>query len=129
MNIFIFFTSWIFGSLAAVLVLRFVQRKKPIGNRWFFLIKILVVYCVLLLAFEMYEWFLEFKLQSFDLNHDGIFQMTELTVAQRVVFDELINDSGRNVLRLCGLPLFAVLEIMEMFFVSIAKRVCSRFGK
>lgn len=91
--------------------------------------KILVSYLLLLLLFAIYEWYLEFKLQSFDLNQDGMFQLMELTVAQRVAFDDLINDSGRNLLRLCGFPLLTVLAIMKILLVSIVKKICSSFGK
>lgn len=122
MNIFILFMSWVSGSLAVVAALRFMGRKEFIRKRWIFLVKILVSYLVLLLLFEIYEWYLEFKLQSYDLNQDGIFQLTESTVAQRVAFDELINDSGRNLLRLCGLPLLAGLSIIKIFLVSIVKK-------
>lgn len=68
---------------------------------------------LLLLAYHFYESVLQSRLSSFDLDGDGIFSPPEQTPEQEVAFENLINDSGRNFVKVLGVVVYWLIAILS----------------
>ena len=58
--------------------------------------------------------YLEYKVNTFDLNGDGFFSGAEITPEQEMYFKQLINDTGRNFA-----PIFFGIFNVIIFFILI----------
>ncbi len=73
---------------------------------------ILLLYSVLAMAMLYFsiiasakftDYFLDLKLNSFDLDKDGIFSISEQTEEQKKIMQEVISDTGRNFIPITSL--------------------------
>jgi hypothetical protein len=69
------------------------------------------------------------RLDTFDLDHDGMFSTTEMTDDARKAMDALTHDTGRSMIPLIALPFaiiyssatFAVLELFRAIWLRIRR--------
>lgn len=107
--------AWLFGVLAVSVGVRLWRINSRVQPRWRILLTAGVAYMFLLVAFEAYEWYLDARLDAFDLNNDGVFDLQEMTPLQQEVFKLITNDSGRNMMRLFGFPAFLLASVCAEF--------------
>lgn len=113
-SIFVFcgLTGWSLVALVKALVHRTLGYKVP---PVFVRIAFSVVSSVLLLlVYHFYEGVLQTRLSLFDLDGDGIFSPAEQTPEQEVAMDNLINDSGRNFVKVLGVTAYWFVAILSM---------------
>lgn len=67
------------------------------------IVNFIFVYILFLLAIYCYEIYLEYKLDSFDLNSDGFFTGEENTPEKEKYMSLVVNDTGRTFAPITGL--------------------------
>jgi hypothetical protein len=121
MNGVLFLLSWLIGTLAVRVGAPLVWRRAQFGAFGRILLSAALAYLLLLALFGGVEWYLEYKLNAFDLNKDGVFDFSESTPAQQVLFDRLVNDSGRNLLRVFGFPVLSLFAACAEVCLTLAR--------
>ena len=72
------------------------KQLKKFGNIKISLIIVLIFYIILNLIVQGRGIYLRYKLDTFDLNVDGIFSGAEITSEQEMYLNQWINDTRRN---------------------------------
>lgn len=117
--------------LALPFLLTFINHKfwhKRFGNLALSLVA--CVFCWLLIqgSVQLVEWNLQNQLDSFDLNHDGIFGENEIPPQQDKAFKEafnaLVSDTGRALAPITGA--IASIVYNTIIFIVLA---CVNFNK
>jgi len=95
--------------------------------KWRYKIKRKSLWLSLIVFFITYAFFvgiafyddisIQIKLNTFDLNHDGLFTGNEITKEQKIVFGKLINDTGRNMIVFFAIILSGISSIFT-FVIS-----------
>lgn len=124
MNGILLLLSVLVSAFAVNIGLPMVAGRARIGAIGRVLIRAVLAYLLLLALFGGLEWYLEFKLNAFDLNMDGVFDFSESTPAQQELFDRLVNDSGRNLLRFFGFPVLLLLAACAEACVILVRMWC-----
>lgn len=128
MNGIIFLLAWLVGTLAVRVGLPLVWRRTRIGVMVRILLSGALAYLLLVAMFGALEWYLEVRLDAVDLNKDGVFDFQESTPAQQELFDRLVNDSGRNLIRLFGLPVLLLLAACTEVCLNVVRAVRKRLA-
>lgn len=97
-----------------------IKNKKIITK---FFISVAAIYVFLVISIFSFDLFLSAKLQTFDLNNDGVFSPSEATEEQVYYQRLVINDLGRN---LSIITSFAISFIVSLI-VMIAFRIKDYF--
>jgi hypothetical protein len=126
MNGILFLFSWLVGTLAVRVGIPIVSGRARIGAIGRTLSSAVLAYLLLLALFGAFEWYLEFKLNAFDLNKDGVFDFSESTPAQQELFDRLVNDSGRNLLRVFGFPVLLLFAACTEACLTLVRALRKR---
>jgi hypothetical protein len=110
------------------LVVRYCHVKK---QRILHLSHFFLIYIILIMDVQLYDVYLNYKLNSFDIDHDTFFSFAEQNEEQKKYFDLVINDSGRNLVLIWGAffsiistaTLYSVISIINIFRNYINKRI------
>jgi hypothetical protein len=121
MNILIVIAAWVSAWIACILLERFcvapLRRKVSVAG-WIGIR--LVLACVfVLVCFHALDVHLAANLSAHDKDGDGVFSPWEQTAAQQQDFDLLVNDSGRNFLKLVAPVLYLLLSAIAL---SLSRR-------
>lgn len=76
--------------------------KKQYGGRGLYVLNFILLYALLVFSSYAYGWFLDYKLNQFDLDNDFIFSAAEQTPEQQRYMKLVINDAGRNLIFVLG---------------------------
>lgn len=107
------FLGWLLVGLIKVFLRKvFGCNVPPVFSRIAFAIASSLL---IFLAYHFYEFFLQSRLSSFDLDGDGVFSPLEQTPEQEVAFENLINDSGRNFVKVLGVVVYWLIAILSAF--------------
>ncbi len=101
-----------FGVLSLRRKMHWGWRKTLLGN---FILAWLVV--ISIVYFE--EWYLKFKLNSFDLDGDGFFSTREITDEQKQLMSLVVNDIGRTFAIITAIPVALVHTAALLFLLQI----------
>lgn len=94
-----------------------------LGKRYsLYVINFLILYAVLNIGNLAYDYYINYKLAQFDINHDQVFSVLEQTAEQRKYEMLVINDVGRNLMPVTSL--FLSFGSSVLFFWTT--RICSR---
>jgi len=86
-----------------------------------YLINFAVLSAVIIISVYIYDKYLDFKLDQFDLNGDGVFSLEEQTPEQKRAMDLVIGDAGRSLVVFTG-PIFSFLITLFLFLLVIVNR-------
>ena len=79
---------------------------KKFGNLALWLVACVLCWLLIQGSVQLIEWTLQMQLDSFDLNHDGIFSPDEITPQQEQAFNQAFNnvvsDTGRALAPITG---------------------------
>jgi len=91
----------IIAIISSILTLTFLLliklKSKIISLNSIFFVSFILFYIINIMATNIYSEYLEYVLNSFDLDGDTIFSKTEQTPEQIEAMDALINDAGRGL--------------------------------
>jgi|JI10StandDraft_1071094.scaffolds.fasta_scaffold1127588_1 hypothetical protein len=77
-----------------------------------------IIYSALAVGMLIYDRYLEYRLNLFDLDGDLIFSPAEQTVEQKYFFDLVTNDGERRIILIAGLIYTAISTIGLFLIVS-----------
>lgn len=112
-------------------LLMLINRKifcQKFGTITLYIISCVLFWLLLQLSVQLINWDLQNQLDSFDLNHDGIFSPNEITPQQGQAFNQALNavvsDTGRALAPITG----AIGSIVynTIIFIVLA---CVNFNK
>lgn len=111
------------GLSVPALIILFFRNKEIIRRKGLVsFINFTFIYIVIIGSAWAYDSYLNFMLESFDLDKDGIFSIEEQTADQKRYMELVSNDLGRNLIPYIGL-LFAVVHSVVFFLVLLAIRL------
>jgi len=76
-----------------------------------------------------YEVYLEFQLNKFDLNNDGIYSGLEVTASQKLAMSKVISDTGRTFAPFTGFIFSSLIGLLSLFIVKLLGLVNKRPDK
>lgn len=82
----------------------------------------LCIYFVILGSIAAYEWYLDAKLESFDVDGDGIFSPVEATSEQREYMSRKTNDAGRSLAPVTGFLFSAAYSAIYLVVLRILEK-------
>ena len=83
-----------------------------------------VLYVTSNIAVFLYDKYLDYDLNTYDLDKDGMFNILEQTVEQKEAFNKVIWDVGRNFYPLTSfIYFFLLLMPVMLLIVFIIKRI------
>jgi len=104
------------------LSLIFLKRKYLHGKTtkwaWMSVTLFLIIYATILGIATSLDIYYQWNLNNFDLNKDGFFSGKEITEAQKIAMNKLVNDTGRNFSIIIGF-LFALIPAFTLFVWGI----------
>ncbi|MBA6354169.1 MULTISPECIES: hypothetical protein [unclassified Colwellia] len=65
-----------------------------------------------------YEVYLEFQLNKFDLNNDGMFNGLEITASQELAMSKVISDTGRTFAPLTGFICSSLISLLSLLILK-----------
>lgn len=86
-------------------LLIFINRKfwhKKFGNFALFLVGCVITWLLIQGVVQLIDWYLQNQLDSFDLNHDGVFSGSELMLEQAHTMYRVTSDTGRSLAPITG---------------------------
>ena len=107
--------GYIFILIITVLpfILLKIKKIKPI---YLALLASIIVY-ILIISYTFYiDYKFDVELNSFDLNKDGVFSGKEITIKQVKAFNNVINDTARNLAPLTGM-IFSMAYFLSIFII------------
>jgi hypothetical protein len=108
-------------------ILKRVPLKKPLS---YIVMQIIFVYLLIILGTVLFTILLNLKVNSLDINHDGVFSKSEQTSEQAKYFTLLINDTGRSFIFFTGIFIssidLVIYSLLRRFFQVIQKRFAIR---
>lgn len=101
---------------------RFLHKR--LGNLALWLMACVVCWLLIQGSVQLVEWYLLHQLDSFVLDHDGVFSGNELTLEQAQAMYRVTNDTGRALAPITGA--IASIGYNTMVFMVLA---CFSFNK
>lgn len=113
------------GTFRSLPLIRLPRLKFPLA----FGASILLCAIAYVLFGELVSFEARSRLDTFDLDHDGMFSTAEMTDDARKAMDALTHDTGRSMIPLVALPfaivysstIFAVLEICRAAYLRFRR--------
>ena len=102
-----------------VLVIYKIFSKRQFRNIKISLIIILIFYIILNIMVKSRGVCIEYKLNTFDLNGDGIFSGAEVTPEQEEAMNRWTNDLGRNLFPI----IFGIFSVIIFIILIIAGKL------
>ena len=111
-----YYVSLIIGGwLIAVLIwLNKSAEKRTEGRLYAY--NAVIIYATLIIGIFIYDKYLEYRLNQFDLDGDLIFSPAEQTVEQKYFFDLVTNDGERRIIPIAGL-IYTAISAIGMFLI------------
>ena len=75
-----------------------------------------IIYATLAVGMLIYDRYLEYRLNQFDLDGDLIFSPAEQTVEQKYFFDLVTNDAERRIILIAGL-IYTAFSTIGLFLI------------
>jgi hypothetical protein len=107
--------SYILCCIVSLVIYKSVVTKRLVK---LIIINFFLVYVIFLLGVYSQEFYLEYKLNSFDLDGDGFFTENEITPEQAQYMSLVVGDVGRTFAPITGL-LFSI--VYSIFYLVIIK--------
>lgn len=93
------------------------------------LISFVVTYSIVMYGALATDFYLDYKLQQFDLNGDGLFSGKEVTPEQELALKRLISDTGRTLAPLTGLIFSTFLSVILFLIMKLGLFVYSQLTR
>ena len=93
--------------------------KWKMGDLKFAALNFIVIYMLIVLSVFIYDAYLSYKLQSFDLDQDGIFSNDELTPEASEYLSIWVNDLGRNLAPYTGFIFTFIYTIICLVVIKL----------
>jgi len=78
-------------------------------------------YFTLIFFVKFYDVYLNFKLNLYDLNKDGVFSINEQTSEQIIAMNSVVNDTGRNLISLTAIPISIIISLLSSILFWLKK--------
>ena len=88
-----------------------------------------IIYGLLIYSVLLEEFYLDFKLNQFDLNNDGVFSGSEITPEQEEAMQKVVSDTGRTFAPFTGLifsGLFTIIFFIGFKIITYIKKLLTR---
>lgn len=108
----------VIALIFAILIFSFKSKhKRKLSIKLFLGTYILIIAYVIL-----YDIYLQYNLNSFDIDENGFFNDSEITIEQKKAIQKLSSDTGRNFSFITGLFYSAILSGILYKLVGITKK-------
>jgi energy-coupling factor transporter transmembrane protein EcfT len=106
--------------IVGLVVVLFYRKKKykKIKVFWICVTVFLVLYLLIVASATYDDIYCQWKLNSYDINKDGIFSGQEITQEQKAAMQKLTNDVGRNFSFISGF-IFALTISLIIYIVGL----------
>ena len=104
----------------------FYLKISKIKLRYSFFIIIFMSYLIIIVGVNIYDLYLTMNLNSFDINGDGMFTGSEVSIQQEKALNLVVNDSGRNMIYFTGL-VNAILITLLVLLMHVISNYIFRF--
>ena len=106
--------------LLAISIMVFGIRFKKIKRKsiWIGLITFFAIYLLIVGGALIEDINIQKELATFDINQDGLYSIKEQTNEQKMIFNRLVNDTGRNFSVFTGFFVAIILSLVA-FFISL----------
>ena len=106
----------IFAILILIYSFKSKHKRKLLINLF------LGTYIVIIAYIIFYDIYLQYYLNSFDIDKNGFFNGYEITIEQKKAMQKLSSDTGRNFSFITGLFYSAILSGIIYKFIGITKK-------
>ena len=106
----------IFAILFLIFSFKFKHKRKLLINLFLGTYILIIAYVIL------YDIYLQNNLNSFDIDNNGFFSGSEITIEQKKAMQKLSSDTGRNFSFITGLFYSAILSGIIYKFIGITKK-------
>ena len=110
----------VIALIFAILILIFSFKSKH--KRKLLINLFLVTYIVIIAYVIFYDIYLQYYLNSFDIDKNGFFNGDEITIEQKKAMQKLSSDTGRNFSFIIGLFYSAILSGLIYKLIGITKK-------
>jgi len=90
------------------ILLSLLKKYSFIKNK---IIVFFIIYIIIIIVYQSYDSYLIYKLNSFDLDSDGIFGGKEISLGQKLAMDAVMHDTARILIWFTGI-IYALLYIL-----------------
>ena len=106
----------IFAILFLIFSFKYKYKRKLLINLFLGTYILIIAYVIL------YDIYLQNNLNSFDIDNNGFFSGSEITIEQKKAMQKLSSDTGRNFSFITGLFYSAILSGIIYKFIGITKK-------
>ena len=106
----------IFAILFLIFSFKYKYKRKLLINLFLGIYILIIAYVIL------YDIYLQNNLNSFDIDNNGFFSGSEITIEQKKAMQKLSSDTGRNFSFITGLFYSAILSGIIYKFIGITKK-------
>ena len=106
----------IFAILFLIFSFKFKHKRKLLINLFLGTYILIIAYVIL------YDIYLQNNLNSFDIDNNGFFSGSEITIEQKKAMHKLSSDTGRNFSFITGLFYSAILSGIIYKLIGITKK-------
>ena len=106
----------IFAILFLIFSFKFKHKRKLLINLFLGTYILIIAYVIL------YDIYLQNNLNSFDIDNNGFFSGSEITIEQKKAMQKLSSDTGRNFSFIIGLFYSAILSGIIYKLIGITKK-------
>ena len=106
----------IFAILILIYSFKSKHKRKLLINLFLGTYILIIAYVIL------YDIYLQNNLNSFDIDNNGFFSGSEITIEQKKAMQKLSSDTGRNFSFITGLFYSAILSGIIYKFIGITKK-------
>lgn len=106
----------IFAILFLIFSFKYKYKRKLLINLFLGIYILIIAYVIL------YDIYLQNNLNSFDIDKNGFFSGSEITIEQKKAMQKLSSDTGRNFSFITGLFYSAILSGIIYKFIGITKK-------
>lgn len=106
----------IFAILFLIFSFKFKHKRKLLINLFLGTYILIIAYVIL------YDIYLQNNLNSFDIDNNGFFSRSEITIEQKKAMQKLSSDTGRNFSFIIGLFYSAILSGLIYKLIGITKK-------
>ena len=106
----------IFAILFLIFSFKFKHKRKLLINLFLGTYILIIAYVIL------YDIYLQNNLNSFDIDNNGFFSGSEITIEQKKAMQKLSSDTGRNFSFITGLFYSAILSGLIYKLIGITKK-------
>jgi hypothetical protein len=83
----------------------------------------ITLYLFIVVSVVLYDFYIEYKLSTFDLDGDGIFSAAESTIEQAIYMNIVTNDAGRNFAPITGAAYSGIYSLLIFAYLNISSLI------